>query len=358
MGAIPDKMVRAFEKSAWWESSSHGATQMSSDAPTNEWLEAAGLNFTVRGAKTAYQSETGEWIELPNRQTLMASDGGDLGHFTKRYKIHQPHEIDAAFTRILQADSRFKRETAGRMKGGALIWMLARFHEDTDVIGAPHRRYALWGTSYNGQWSTFGSATNVCAVCENTVEASIFGGAPAIRVPHSQPFHAIKQLEAVEALAKIAMGFEQYKAVAEALQKIAMNEREIEAMLANLSGLTDEVETDDNSKKKDARKRGIYKTMRQSLDETHNNECRDAGWTAWTAFNSVTRYVDHMRGTRVMKGTGETEAQNRLFSANFGSGASMKKEAIQLLLPDHTKIVQTVADQFAAKRPKKVLVPA
>jgi len=51
--------------------------------------------------------------------------------------------------------------------------------------------------------------------------------------------------------------------------------------------------------------------------------------SAWAALQSVTRYVDHAKSTR-----GGSEAESRLLSAQFGSGAAMKAEAVRLLTAD------------------------
>ena len=61
-----------------------------------------------------------------------------------------------------------------------------------------------------------------------------------------------------------------------------------------------------------------------------DNEFKDTDGTAWAAFNSVTRFVDHQRST---KGADDGDrADNRMESVLFTTGAAKKREAFGLAL--------------------------
>ena len=358
MGIIPDKtasgyysMVRANDQAAWWESSTRKAKQMDSSDGLDEWSKAAGLDFTVAAMESGYFNEaTQTWHKEPHRRTIVRTDNAvGLGHFTKHYKIHQPAEILAFFSEFLLADPRFTLSTMGSMKGGALIWALAKFQEERAIAGDKHALYCLLGTSYNGTWATFASATAIRAVCQNTVEATIYAedsaASQTFRIPHSVAFDSVKREQALVALAKTSAQFDAYKAFAESLQVIKMTRDETVAFLTKLVTGKDSVNKDDF--KPGARIPGIMSDVVDSLSLTL---AETGEFNAWTAINAVTRYVDHERGTKRDLGAQESEGQARLFSANFGSGAKVKRDAVELMSKQYPGAVRlmTAEDLVAA----------
>jgi len=220
----------------------------------------------------------------------------------------------------------------GSMKGGALIWALAKFQDERAIAGDKHALYCLLGTSYNGMWATFASATAIRAVCQNTVEATIYAkdsaASQTFRIRHNAPFDSVNREKALVALAKTSAQFDAYKAFAESLQSIKMTRDETLAFLTKLVTGKDRAPTDDEIKGRN-KIPGIMSDLVDSLSVTLGETGGE--FNAWTAVNSVTRYVDHERTTRRDIASKESEGQARLFSANFGSGAKMKREAVLLL---------------------------
>ncbi len=327
MGIIPDKMIQADDSRVWWQTPTHKPMRIAANAGIDVWSASAGFDFTVSAKQAGYfDDETGEWVKDGSARTLVRDDTkATLGRFTSRYRIHQPQQIKDFFKNFVLADERFQLSTMGVMKGGALIWALAKFEGSTDIVGEAHDRYALLGTSYNGMWATFASATAIKAVCQNTIEASIFGGAPTFRVPHNVEFDDIKQTQAAKALAEIAGQFDEYNAFAESLRNISMTREQTLKMLAKLVTGKEEVDADDVSGRKKCAMADLVDALSLTLAEPSNE-----GWNGWTAFNAVARYVDHHRATK-RSNEAETAQQARLFSSNFGSGAAIKTQAVRLL---------------------------
>lgn len=358
MGLVPDKradgystMVRADNVRAWWETDGRKARELSADVGIDEWSKAAGLDFAVKAyASGFFNEETGVWHKEDHRRTIVRQDNHvGLGHFTDSYKIHQPSEILDFFRNFLLVDPRFSLSTMGSMKGGALIWALAEFGKGRDILGAAHRLYCLLGTSYNGTWATFASGTTIRAVCENTVGATIYAknseASQTFRVRHNAPFDSINQAKALAALQRTSAQFDAFKEFAESLAMIKMTRDETLAFLTKLVTGKDEAPSKDAIAGR-SRVRSTMSDLVDSLSVT----LREPGtedFTGWTAFNAVTRYVDHERPTRRDLAAKETTEQARLFSANFGSGADMKRDAIALLgkqFPGAVKLMANAKD--------------
>jgi len=363
MGNVPDMradgfatMVRADSSRAWWESDTRKARQLDADVGIDEWSKAAGLDFTVQAMESGFLNpETQTWHKEDHRRTIVRLDNYvGLGHFTTKYKIHQPSQILDFFRNFLLVDPRFTLSTMGSMQGGANIWALAEFGKGREIAGALHRLYCLLGTSYNGSWATFASATTIRAVCENTVAATIYAkdseASQTFRVKHSAAFDSVNQAKALDALARTSAQFDTFRDFAESLATIKMTRDEtllfLNKLLTGRDTMPTREEIDGTDDKKSAispRTRGAMADLVNSLSVTLG-EPGTQDFTAWTAFNAVTRYVDHDRTTRRNLATKETEGQARLFSANFGSGADMKRDAVQMIAKQFPGMVKLAPD--------------
>ena len=330
MGITPDFMVRADDVKAWWETDRKKAVKIDADAGLDVWAKAGGIDFAVEAMDSGYRDGDGNWHVANNRKTIVRKDtNAALGWFSGRYKAHQPREIRDFFESFVLADERFKLSTLGSMKGGALIWALAKFHDAREIAGDKHDLFCLLGTSYNGMWATFASATAIRAVCQNTIEASIYGAAPTFRVPHNAAFDSVKQASAAKALAGIAGQFDAYKTMAESLAMQEMSRAQVLAFLSELvTGKSGTPTADEISGRTAGRMANLVDALSQTLAEPANVATikESDNLNAWVALNSVTRFVDHMRTAR-RTNDGETSEQARLHSANFGDGAAMKSTA-------------------------------
>lgn len=141
----------------------------------------------------------------------------------------------------------------------------------------------------------------------------------AVKVP------AIASLEG----AQIAKGFANYKAMGDALAQNEMAKEEVSAFFKECLDIPFDAKSADISGRKRNQFDAVGKAYRISV-----REGAPAG-SAWAALNAITRYVDHDR----TNGTDEA-----VFStAQFGSGAAIKAQAVELLMP-------RIAD--------KILIPA
>jgi len=80
------------------------------------------------------------------------------------------------------------------------------------------------------------------------------------------------------------------------------------------------------------RRENVLRDVMWLFEKNDNNAFPEVRGTAYNLLNSITEFVDHKRGTRVTdKKDHLTEQQARSESAIFGSGSSLKSQALEVI---------------------------
>jgi phage/plasmid-like protein (TIGR03299 family) len=293
-------------------------------ASIEQWAKAAGIEWEAIKIP-GYMKLDDQFVEVPNHFHLIRNDtAAILGHFTDSYKPVQPSEILGFFRDHVLSDPRFSIETAGALREGRLIFALARFEEDLEVAGDKHGVYIGLATSYDGTLSTTAQGTCIRWVCNNTVTAGMLDKSAVIKIRHNQLFTTPRQEQAVAELTEALQATQIYKKVGDTLALRKLNNDQIGDFFKYCLDIPLDMPREEIS----TRKYNQFEALLLSLQKEY-----DAGAdknTAWAALNAVTRYIDHERTARV---TGTDSAmRNRVYSANFGSGATIKTKAIAALV--------------------------
>jgi phage/plasmid-like protein (TIGR03299 family) len=311
----------------------HGyGTKLEPGMDIDVWAKAAGLDWTAIKTQGYFKIDMpdGEedkpvYIPATDKFYIVRDDTFNvLGQFTGRYQPVQAKEILEFFRDFILLDDRFQLETAGALKGGAVIWALAKYQEEGTVLGEKHTQYVLLTTSFDGSLATTAQATMIRVVCNNTLTASVFDPkAATIKIRHNKLWTPSVAEEAHDKLTAVAESFDAYKGMAETLAAIRMSKIQTEEFFKTLLF--------GNKKEDEIKTRGMtnFTNLMEAFGETIH-EGTDAN-SAWTAFNAVTRYVDHGRSTRRTNGDESAEVA-RMSSAWFGSGAALKGKALTGLM--------------------------
>jgi phage/plasmid-like protein (TIGR03299 family) len=92
-----------------------------------------------------------------------------LGVVSDRYKIVQNTDAFNFLDSLLQ-DGVIRYESAGALKGGRVVWALARMPSQDEIApGDVSRRYILFSTTHDGSGSVHALPTSVRVVCANTL---------------------------------------------------------------------------------------------------------------------------------------------------------------------------------------------
>lgn len=146
----------------------HGLGTIVQEAPNSaEALRLAGLDWTVE--KKNIQVCGGRRIE-GNFANVRSSDGAVMGVVGNQYTIVQNADAFAFTDEIIGGDVRY--ETAGSLKGGRTVWMLARLPE-TKILGDVIEPYLCFTNSHDGTGAVRVCICPIRVVCSNTLNAAL-----------------------------------------------------------------------------------------------------------------------------------------------------------------------------------------
>lgn len=295
-----------------------------------EWAAAAGLNWTAIKVPALAALEGPDFAHMPADRRLVdtglyfnaRSDTAEVisPALSDRHINVQPADVLAWFDKYISVDDRFELDTAGSLKGGAIIWAMARYNGDLQVAGERHLARVLMTTTFDGSGATINKMSMVRVVCNNTLDAALACGNTAVRTRHNTKFNAEKVGSELAELAKTVVAF---KAAGDALASHHMSGEEISAFFK----LTLDIDASTPQGEISTRKLNQFSDLTRAY-HTSVREGAEKG-TAWAALQAITRYVDHDRSTRA----GDNASEARVLSAQFGSGAALKGKAMGLLMP-------------------------
>ena len=306
----------------------HGlGNQLAPKQSIDVWAKQAGMDWDildtpVRFVTSKTNKQFGEILSFDDNKVLYRSDThAPLSVVSQRYQLVQPREI-LEFYRDLTKISGFELETAGVLKGGKKFWALARTGQDfalkgNDVTNA----YVLLATACDGTLATTAQFTSIRVVCNNTLAVALNGCSSAVKVPHSTKFDA----QAVKKQLGISVSaWDEFMYRMKTLSDRKVKSKEAENFFLRVFS--------EPSKEGFGKSAAFGKTNERSMAtalELFEGRGRGADLassksTAFGLLNAVTEFVDHERRAR--------STDNRLDSAWFGQGATIKQNALELAL--------------------------
>lgn len=294
----------------------HGLGTVLDHFPTSEEaINAAHLDWEIK--KIPLVTETG--IKVPEHFATVRSDTGDvLGVVSDRYKIVQNRQAFAFLDGLLQ-DGAIRYESAGALRGGRTVWLLARMPSIDEIApGDTTRRYVLFSTSHDGTASIQAIPTSVRVVCANTLRIATTGSAG---FRHTGDVKS-KMTQAQRYLSQFDSQFTLFRDNARLLadKKHTADEAKeyIEALFP---------EVDEAGRSRSIRERKVQNVRNNFRNSRQRIPSIAGSW--WSLFNAVSESVDH--DPRKRRGNRE-QAENRMLTTMYGHGADFKDKAFRLAL--------------------------
>lgn len=214
----------------------HGQGTRVEEAPSSEEaIRLAGLNWEVQ-QQPIYLAD-GTEIK-GNYANVRSSDGKALGIVGDRYKIVQ--NTDAfAFTDALLGEG-VRYETAGSLKDGKIIWLLARMPESIEILGDKVDPYMVFTNTHDGSGAVRVCMTPVRVVCNNTLNAAMRGAKRVWSARHTGSI-TNKLDDARETLQFATQYLEATKQTFENLYKVKLNEFSLYQTVNNIIPITEDM---------------------------------------------------------------------------------------------------------------------
>jgi len=294
----------------------HGlGTVVNGLATAQEALTLAHLNWQVAGMPVAVN---GKELKFPNGdrtdswQGICRTDTGDcLGVMRGQYQPIQNHEAFSFFDNLI-GQGRAVYDTAGALRGGKQVWLLAKVDGSIKINGDEHRQYGLMLTSHDGSYALQVQWVTERVVCANTLSIAMNGASNSCKIRHCRNW---KDSEA-EAARVMGLGEHYFAGVQAALS--GLNEKLLTpAQMDSFSKLLLPVKSDEKESTRNA-------NIRAEINTLFGRGAGNVGASRWDALQAVTDYADH---GMTLRGNNST----RLESALQGAGSSLKQRAFDLL---------------------------
>ena len=291
------------------------------DQDIETWVQAARLDWEIEMIPVSYQMGGRNHV-MGDRFVLARSDTqAALSVVSRDYQVVQPKEV-LEFYRDLVEERHYQLETAGALDGGRKVWALARTGLVAGVAGNAADQlgaYVLLATSCDKTLATTITFTSVRVVCQNTLSFAVHDmkreSRRSIKVNHSRRFDA-DQIK--KDLGLMDASWEKFKLQLTPMAGKAMSDSAAEEFFQSLFQSEKEMKEGTIS---DQKRKEVMQLM-SFYRHAPGQDLPTAKNTLWGAVSAVTYYVDHIR----------TASGDRLDSAWFGAGATLKEKAWQQAL--------------------------
>ena len=291
------------------------------DQDIETWVKAARLDWEIERLPVNYQMGGRNHV-MRDRFVLARSDTQTaLSVVSGDYQVVQPKDV-LEFYRDLVEQRHYQLETAGALDGGRKVWALARTglvagvaDNAADELGAN----VLLATSCDKTLATTVTFTSIRVVCQNTLNFAVRDMKKNVRrnikVNHSRRFNP-DQIK--HDLGLMDESWDKFKLQLTPMAGKEMSDRDAEQFFQSLFQSEKEMK---EGKISDQKRNEVMQLM-SFYRHAPGQNLPTAKNTLWGAVSAVTYYVDHIR----------TASGDRLDSAWFGTGATLKEKAWQQAL--------------------------
>jgi phage/plasmid-like protein (TIGR03299 family) len=286
-------------------------------------LRLAGLSWKVEKFPVMTEvkhRKTGEMLRVTSQEHFVVVRNTDLqalGVVGTQYTPVQNTEAFSMLDSIAGPSGALSYDTAGSLKGGRQVWILAKLDRLSfeAVPGDRQDQYLLLLNSHDGSGTLKLFFTTVRVVCANTRAMALSSRQGGIDLRHTSGIkNRIEDAQAALGLAVVEQA--KYRELCEYLAGLSVNTAKAKTLLEEL--------IPDPAKAKPTRARNKRDRILGLFEgEGQGSTMRGVRGTGWGFLNAVTEYTTH-------HASGDDE--KRLTSAVFGSNKDLVERAQSLLV--------------------------
>jgi phage/plasmid-like protein (TIGR03299 family) len=292
----------------------HGLGTALEEGDLYDWQSAskkAGLDWTV-DLVPLLTADT--QAKVAHRAVRRTSDGKVLGVVGPRYAPLQNKDAFGWFQPFLDAKEA-ALHTAGSLRGGSRIWVLAKLNRDPLVIaeGDEVEKFILLSHGHDGSLAVRAGFTPIRVVCQNTL--SMAHGSDAsklIRVKHTES--VLENLANIREVMDLAnQEFEgtdeQYRLMA----RKSINQADVRKYVRRVLKIDEENPS--------TRSLNIVEEIVRLAETGRGNNPPSIKGTYWSAYNGLAEWLTYNRGR---------SGDNRLNSLWFGDSLNTNRYALEV----------------------------
>lgn len=293
----------------------HGlGVPVSNDLTPNQMMDKAGLDWKVKEVESFIEYD-GKRMPTGQKSLVRTTDAKILTNVGENWNPVQNETAFEFFSEyVMQGD--MEMHTAGSLKGGQMVWALAKVKESFDLFkGDTVESYLLFSNPHQYGKSIDIRFTPIRVVCNNTLSLSLDMQAErAVKVGHRVEFDA-SEVKSALGIASEKLGV--YKEMAQFLgSKRYKDDNVVEFFNAVFPRTTDK-RVQGKALSVDTLSANAKKAY-SVLETQPGSEFAEGTW--WQAFNAVTYITDHVQGRN---------SDNRLYSSWFGGNQIRKRNALE-----------------------------
>jgi phage/plasmid-like protein (TIGR03299 family) len=309
----------------------HGLGNVVADKRINaqKALDLSGLNSRVYKELVVRQGRgekgrMGKRVEVPDHYfTIRETDDSVLGIVGSRYEVVQNVEAFDFMDNLLGDKGGFHYVTAGSLRGGKIVWLLAKPDFTIDLPDSPVEPYVFLTNRHDGRGAVQAAVTPIRVVCMNTLRFALQGAKASVKIRHTKTVRE-KMGEAQKVLGLAQGAADKLEANAIKLMEKRLFDQAFESFLKSLVPDAPEGAIE-RTKTNVAVTRNTIRSIYEG-DEGGQKEIRG---TAWGALNAVAAFTDHHQYGRNTAGASKEE--NRFERVLLNDNLTAK--AAELLLP-------------------------
>lgn len=279
-------------------------------------IVAAGLDWNVETQPLYLADGT----LVPSNATVRTDTNQVLGVVGKNYTPLQNKKAFEFFDGFLQS-GQVTFETAGSLREGKRIWVLAKINKDPLVIAGNDivEKYVLLSNSHDGTMAVRAGFTPIRVVCNNTLSMAMQkGSSELIRIKHGK--NVEDNVERVREIMNLAN--QNFEATAEQYRMLAnrqVSRADLEKFVKLVFTGPKYVELEKLGLNPNKR---IIESIIPLFEKGRGNDMREIKGTAWAAYNAVNEYLQYVRGS---------DEDSRLDKMWFGDGATLNQSALSII---------------------------